>query len=614
MIGTAGHIDHGKTSLVKALTGTDTDRLIDEKNRGMTIDLGFAFLDDNITIIDMPGHEKFVRNMVAGVSNIHIALLVVAVDDGIMPQTREHLQILQILNISQCIIALTKIDLIQDEEWIDMVELEIREMTQNIFDTIEIVRTSVQTNDGVDQLKNILEKKILLKKDTRKNNYFRMHVDRSFLMTGFGTVVTGTVLSGRLNKGEKIRILPDNISVKVRGLQKHGVEVNTVHFGERAAINLTNIQLDKIFRGSQLTTSASIKAVNQFVASIIITNQNIKEVIHRQRVRIHLGTSEVLARVYLIGQKIITCNTRTNVLIRMEKMLGVFQDDLFVIRSYSPVNTLGGGVVLTTMIIENMPFKLWVPSLDRDPVKRFNQLVSYNPPQSIEFWLSITQIHFDEITKWIKDLGLSTTEKGIVFNDNIIERSNKNIIDVLQKFHNDNPLRFGMGSDLLKQQSGLDESWFLEIISMIEKEGLIKKEDSKYSLSSHKIDLNNRMKDLNNKIEEKIIQNGFIPITTKSISEKFNLAEKECLELLHVLKNEEKIIKVDSNFWLHFEIKDKLYLFNKKHFESNDELNISDFKSYTGLTRKYAIPMLEFCDQQGWTSRRGDTRIKGQKL
>ena len=213
MIGTAGHIDHGKTSLVKALTGTDTDRLIDEKNRGMTIDLCFAFLDDNITIIDMPGHEKFVRNMVAGVSNIHIALLVVAVDDGIMPQTREHLQILQILNISQCIIALTKIDLIQDEEWIDMVELEIREMTQNIFDTIEIVRTSVQTNDGVDQLKNILEKKILLKKDTRKNNYFRMHVDRSFLMTGFGTVVTGTVLSGRLNKGEKIRILPDNISV-----------------------------------------------------------------------------------------------------------------------------------------------------------------------------------------------------------------------------------------------------------------------------------------------------------------------------------------------------------------------------------------------------------------
>ena len=171
-----------------------------------------------------------------------------------------------------------------------------------------------------------------------------------------------------------------------------------------------------------------------------------------------------------------------------------------------------------------------------------------------------------------------------------------------------------MGSDLLKQQSGLDESWFLEIISMIEKEGLIKKEDSKYSLSSHKIDLNNRMKDLNNKIEEKIIQNGFIPITTKSISEKFNLAERECLELLHVLKNEEKIIKVDSNFWLHFEIKDKLYLFNKKHFESNDELNISDFKSYTGLTRKYAIPMLEFCDKQGWTSRKGDTRIKGQKL
>ena len=199
VIGTAGHIDHGKTSLVKAITGTNTDRLIDEKNRGMTIDLGFAFLNDNTTIIDMPGHEKFVRNMVAGVSNIHIALLVVAVDDGIMPQTIEHLQILKILNISSCIVALTKIDLIQDKEWIDLVEQEVRGITSDSFKNIEIIRTSVETNQGINQLKNLLSKQIVSKSDILRNDIFRLHVDRSFSMMGFGTVVTGTVLSGSLS-------------------------------------------------------------------------------------------------------------------------------------------------------------------------------------------------------------------------------------------------------------------------------------------------------------------------------------------------------------------------------------------------------------------------------
>ena len=247
VIGTAGHIDHGKTSLVKAITGTDTDSLIDEKKRGMTIDLGFAFFNEQITIIDMPGHEKFIRNMVAGVSNIHIALLVIAVDDGIMPQTKEHLQILQILNISQCIIALTKIDLIQDKEWIDMIELEIREMTNNVFESIEIVRTSAQTNEGIDELKNVLSNHVTLKANFRENDVFRLHIDRSFSMVGFGTVVTGTVLSGELRKGDKINILPNNIITKVRGIQRHGKDINKVGIGDRAAINLANIKPEKVF-------------------------------------------------------------------------------------------------------------------------------------------------------------------------------------------------------------------------------------------------------------------------------------------------------------------------------------------------------------------------------
>jgi len=614
VIGTAGHIDHGKTSLVKALTGTDTDRLIDEKKRGMTIDLGFAFLNDNITIIDMPGHEKFVRNMVAGVSNIHIALLVVAVDDGIMPQTKEHLQILQVLNISTCIIVLTKIDLIKDAEWVDLVELEVREMTRDTFENIEIVRTSVQTNEGIDQLKNFLLKQIAFKIDIKKNDIFRLHVDRSFSMMGFGTVVTGTVLSGELNKGDKIFVLPDNISTKVRGIQKHGEEINTVRIGDRAAINLANIELDKVFRGSQLTSSSSTISVNQFIASITITNQMIKEIKHRQRVRIHLGTAEVFARIYLIGTKTLNHNVRTNVLVKMEKNLCVFQEDLFVIRSYSPITTLGGGIVLTTLIIKNLPFKSWVPSLEKEPIKRFNQLINYSIPKLIEEWSSITQVHNTDIIKWIKDLGLFITENGFVYTEDIKKKSIHNVIRILQGFHDDNPLRNGMVSEVLKQQSRIEEGWFLEILSMIEKEGLIKRLGSEYALTSHEIKISDEMINLYEKLEKRIIHNGFIPITTKEISGKFELSEKKCLELLHVLKNQKKLVKVNIDLWMHSKNIDRLYLLNKNHFQSNNELDITSFKSYTGLTRKFAIPVLEFCDKQGWTLRLGNLRIKGENL
>ena len=614
VIGTAGHIDHGKTSLVKAITGTNTDRLIDEKNRGMTIDLGFAFLNDNTTIIDMPGHEKFVRNMVAGVSNIHIALLVVAVDDGIMPQTIEHLQILKILNISSCIVALTKIDLIQDKEWIDLVEQEVRGITSDSFENIEIIRTSVETNQGINQLKNLLSKQIISKSDILRNDIFRLHVDRSFSMMGFGTVVTGTVLSGSLSKGDKVFALPDKISTKVRGIQSHGKEVDSVQIGDRAAINLSHIELNKVSRGSQITSSSTIVSVNQFIAKISITNQSVKRFKHRQRVRIHLGTAEVFARIYLIGHKTLDYNISKNVLVKMEKNICVFQEDLFVIRSYSPITTLGGGIVLTNLMIKNLPFKSWVPLLERDTKKRLNQLINYSMPKLIKEWSSITQIHIDIIYKWIEELDLITSENGYVFSQNMKNSDMNKIIEILGDFHGNNPLRSGMVPDVLKQKSGIEEGWFFEILSMIEKQGYIKRVGSEYALISHKTKISDEIVQFYKRIEKKLINNGFIPISTKQISEQFDLSEKKSLEILHYLRNQKKLVKVDADLWMHSENVDKLYLLNKNHFKSNNELDVSSFKIYTGLTRKFAIPILEFCDKQGWTLRNGNLRIKGKNL
>ncbi|MEA1880812.1 MAG: selenocysteine-specific translation elongation factor, partial [Candidatus Marinimicrobia bacterium] len=237
VIGTAGHIDHGKTALVKALTGTDTDRLAEEKARGMTIDLGFAYLDQSITIIDVPGHEKFIRNMVAGVSTIHIALLVIAADDGIMPQTKEHLHILKLLGVNNGIIALTKTDLIKDTDWIDLVELEIRDLVSDSFlMDAPIVRTSTETGEGIDELKKeILDQSKLIEMGLDRG-FFHLPVDRVFSKTGFGSVVTGTVLSGKTKTGQELEIIPGNQKAKVRGMQTHGTGTSSVKLGDRAAI------------------------------------------------------------------------------------------------------------------------------------------------------------------------------------------------------------------------------------------------------------------------------------------------------------------------------------------------------------------------------------------
>jgi selenocysteine-specific elongation factor len=235
-------------------------------------------------------------------------------------------------------------------------------------------------------------------------------------------------------------------------------------------------------------------------------------------------------------------------------------------------------------------------------------------PKLINEWSSITQLHIDEISKWIKDLGIFITESGFVYTEDIKNESMQNIIRILKIFHDNNPLRNGMGSDVLKQQSKIEEGWFLEILSLVEKEGLIKRIGSEYALTSHKIKISDNMMHLYKGLEKSIIKNGFIPITTKEISEQFDITERKGLEILHVLKNKKKLVKVNIDLWMHSENIDKLYLINKKHFQSNNELDISSFKNYTGLTRKFAIPVLEFCDKQGWTARMGNLRIKGKNL
>ena len=304
VIGTAGHIDHGKTSLVKALTGIDTDQLIEEKRRGMTIDLGFAYLNDCLTIIDVPGHEKFIRNMTAGASGIHFALIVVAADDGIMPQTKEHIEILTLLGINKGWVAITKVDLIKDLEWIDLIELDIRDYLLKCgFHPFSFHRVNNLTGEGIGKLNDNIQSDIAPIKLTGPRKYFRMNVDRFFNITGFGTVVTGTVIQGQITTGASVEILPNNLVTKIRNIHSHGKKVNKISSGDRAAINLAHTKTNILNRGSVISTPKIIKMTKRIIAHIKMIKTTDWSLKNKQRVRIHFGTSQVLARVLIKSKK-----------------------------------------------------------------------------------------------------------------------------------------------------------------------------------------------------------------------------------------------------------------------------------------------------------------------
>ncbi len=305
VIGLAGHIDHGKTSVVKALTGINTDRLEEEIRRGMTIDIGFAFLTDRITLIDVPGHEKFVKNMMAGVSGVDAALLIIAADDGVMPQTREHFDILKLLGVRNGVIALNKIDLV-DEEWLEMVEADIQEMvTGSFLEKAPVIRVSAENNIGFEKLRMSLIDMCSIISPKTDRGIFRLWVDRVFTIKGFGTVVTGTVSSGSLKTGEVLELLPGGKKVKIRGLQTHSKPVNEVTLGDRAAINLQGVEKDELNRGFQLSTPGFFKTTSRIGVGLSLLPTTMKEIRQNQRLRIHAGTQEVMARVSLIDQKIL---------------------------------------------------------------------------------------------------------------------------------------------------------------------------------------------------------------------------------------------------------------------------------------------------------------------
>ncbi|MBL7013338.1 MAG: selenocysteine-specific translation elongation factor [Candidatus Marinimicrobia bacterium] len=617
VVGTAGHIDHGKTSLVKALTGTDTDSLPQEKARGMTIDLGFAYLNEDVTIIDVPGHEKFIRNMAAGAASVHVGLMVIAADDGIMPQTREHLEILNIMGIQKGIIAITKIDLVDDPEWIELVELDILALTEgSILDGAPICRVSTETGEGIDSLKELLHTVVKDVKPETKSRLFKMNVDRVFSKQGFGVIVTGTVGSGVINKNDSIECLPGNIACHVRGIQSHGGDVEQALIGDRAALNLTHIEKSDIRRGSILVSKGALKTTDKIIAQIHMLKKTNWVIKNKQRLRLNVGTNEILARTNLIGDPVKNGEIK-NILLTLEKPIAVASDEPFVIRSYSPMETIAGGIVLDSNPGQWRVEKNKIHLLPRMPKDRFHYWVNSNwqSPKTLLEWSKAFFVSQSYILKWINDYDLMQDEKtGIVYSSIMEESAQKAILDSIRISYEKNPLRNVIPGDSILEDCNISSIWGQELLQSMVNNTLLEKLGKGFSLVGYKYSISKSDQVDMDKIISLFISDRFDPISIKEIQEITKLSPKRLSDMLHLLKENGKLIPIGGNLWLGIKTKQKLLELISTYYNTNQLLSVSDFKSMTNQSRKGAIPLLEYCDMIGWTQRDGNVRIKGAEL
>ncbi len=619
VIGTAGHIDHGKTALVKALTGTDTDRLEEEIIRGMTIDLGFAFLNDNITIIDVPGHEKFIRNMVAGVSTIHLALLVVAADDGIMPQTIEHINILKLLGIPRGVVALTKCDTIDDNDWLDLVEAEIEDLTAGSFlESAPVIRTSAINNAGIDELKAILAEEAGSAINTVDRGFFRHQVDRVFIKKGFGAVVTGTVISGAVSTGDDVEILPGGGRTKVRSLQSHGTETSTLGMGSRAAINLPNVDSDKLKRGSEVVTPGKLQPTTELIAHLSLLGGTRWQIKHNQRVHLHLGTAELLARISLVSGRKLLPGQEANVIIHCEEPLVAAVEDRFVIRSYSPMETIGGGVVLDAHPeLKGRALRVWTKDLAVDLHERFMQYVNqdWRRPLTPSQWSSRFALSESQLDLCISDNELLTDrDSGVIYNSDCLVMGKKLVVDYLTEFHRKNPYRKNLSRQALISELQLSPVWFGILARYLVEESTLVGDRGGYALARHSVELSESDQIAADKIENVLKSAGLVPPTLTELPGLAGTTPNKVLELLYVLKDNDTVIEIQPGFWLHTDWLKELKARLKVHFAQQKELSVVVFKEITGTTRKTAIPLLEYCDATQITFRLGDVREAGKAL
>jgi selenocysteine-specific elongation factor len=628
IVGTAGHIDHGKTALVKALTGIDADRLKEEKERGITIDIGFAHLalDSATTIgfIDVPGHEKFIKNMLAGVGGIDMVMLVIAADESVMPQTREHLDICSLLHIKHGFTVLTKIDKVEPD-MADLVEIEVREFLKGTFlEHSPIVRVSSLTREGIPQVIETLREFVGKAGAKDSNDIFRLPVDRCFTMKGFGTVVTGTLIAGRVQKEEEVEILPTGRKARVRGIQVHGHASNEALAGQRTALNLQGVDVADVQRGMVLTAPGLFKPSSMLDCHLELLPSAANPIEMRKRIRFHAGTAELMGYVVLLGRDRLEPGQSAFVQIRLEEPAFVLPGDRFIIRQYSPMLTIGGGDILDA-----------APEKHRRSDKTVLDRLRIFKEGSAD----------DQLVAVINESGLKTIDlaelsarRGVVparareriaalvkagrvrvlgenplvvvaakaFNDAAAAAA-----AAVQRFHETNPLVPGVGREELKARLFSDASNLLfqsALDKLVADKKIVLAQDLIHAFG-RTVTLKADEEKMRDQLAQRFQSLGLQVPSPDELINSLRLDRNTARKIIQLMVKEKALVKISEDMLIHRAAMDKLIADVKALKSKNPKIGVGEFKDLTGVSRKFAIPLLEYLDRQRVTRRVGDERM-----
>jgi selenocysteine-specific elongation factor len=632
VLGTAGHVDHGKTALIKALTGVDTDRLKEEKERGITIELGFASLTlpggQTVGVVDVPGHERFIKNMVSGAAGIDLVIMVIAADEGVMPQTKEHLHICSLLGLKKGLVALTKVDLV-DEDWRALVTDDIRAFLKGTFlEASPIVPVSALTGEGLQDLLHALHHVASEIEEKDDAGLFRLPIDRVFSMKGFGTVVTGTLISGSIRTGEDVTVLPHRISSRIRGMQVHNQSVSLAESGQRTAINLQGLEKATIARGDVLTRPDTLETTRRLDVYFEYLPTNEKKLKHRTLVRFHAGASEVMARINFLDRDDIAPGGKAFAQLFLAVPVVVIAGDCFVIRSYSPITTIGGGVVLDPL---SRKHKRYSEQLIReleclqhgDDLERVATIIDRSSFSGIDLRGMVIQTGLSqsqvkrrlEALFSLKRAILLDREETRVISFRIYLNMQDKLMSDIRTFHDKFPLQEGMSREELRTKVGsfVSPRLFNAVMRYMEKDGRIVIDRESLRLPDHRVNLQGELEELRWSISDLYRNAGLTPPSLKEVLGTFAAHKSRVGSVLNIMFKDGSLIKVNEDLYFDQAALARLREDYKNLLMKDGKATPVSFKALTGLSRKYIIPLLEYFDMTKLTVRSGEHRILREK-
>jgi selenocysteine-specific elongation factor len=624
VIGTAGHIDHGKTALIRALTGIDCDRLKEEKERGITIELGFAFYrfgDDLLVgIVDVPGHERFVRHMVAGAWGMDMVLFVIAADESVMPQTREHMDICELLGLKTGIVAITKTDLV-DSEMVELVREEVKDLTQGRFlEGAPVIPVSAVTGENIDLLKREIKAEAAEIDEKSRKGIFRLPVDRVFTIRGFGTIVTGTCISGRVRVGDEIQIYPGNTLARVRNVQAYHEDVKEAGAGQRVALNLQGVEKQEIERGTMIGKPSTLLLTNRIDATLRYLKLPFKPIKNNTILRFHIATTQVEARLILLDRPALEPGQEAFVQFVFSEPIVALPGDRFILRGSYAVQTLGGGTVLD---IAPMKHKRQSDALEGP----YHLLQSGSLREKAEYHIEkggykgVTQerlavllgVHYETAEKTIEDLSRGGRTRRI--GKSVVPAARFTgykhlLITLLNEFHEKNPLKIGISREELRTRlPDVDQLVFQTALEEVVKDGHAEADKDRVKLPGTSRKPDDVVEKLELAIQKLLELRGLTPPAMTELVDELHVNERGLRDVLERLVYQGKIVKIKGDMYFSHSAIENLKLTVKQQLTERKEMLPADFKNVLGLSRKYMIPLLEYLDTIKLTIRSGDKRV-----